>query len=290
MGNKNKQIISSLLGDSFFEDLQKFEIIKPQTETAVDHEEMATALQIVPRAVMGWLVKNLSDMKEGENKTLPLPFAKTEGATLSLKKLVNDVYSGDIIRNGKVANKFLYRTIPGIGLIILTTFELYEIDDLEKTPEQRGVDLDIDKKIKEIVEEKLNLRRMIEQVVDKKMSEKDAIESLVLAKLTSQLKPIEIKKIPQVKEGEKRPLKLKEFLEKINRKFSLKMEKSECVKCPDCGQTILLMGKFSGCVCLGDDRNKKVSLTKSEQGFDIVFGKNWDEENIEMVLEALRKG
>lgn len=290
MGKKSLEIISSLLGESFFEDLQKFEIIKPQTETAVDHEEMATALQIVPRAVMGWLVKNLSDMKEGENKTLSLPFAKTEGASLSLKKLVNDVYSGEIIRNGKVANKFLYRTIPGIGLIILTTFEMYEIDELEKTPEQRGIDLDIDKQIKKIVEEKLNMRRVIEQVVEKKMSERDAIESLVLAKLSAQLKPIEIKKIPEVKPNEKRPLKLKEFLDKRQRKFSVKMEKSESVKCPDCGQTIMSLGKFSGCVCLGDDRNKKISLTKSQSGFDIVFGKSWDEENIEMVLEAFRKG
>lgn len=287
---KAKDFVKTMLGDSFFEDLTKFELIKPQTETAVDHEELAAALQIVPRTVMAWLIKNLSEMEEKTNKTINLPFPKAEGAKLYVKKLVNDAYSGEIIRDGKVLTKFLYRTIPGIGLVLLTTFEMYELDKLdqqEKTP------VDLSKQVQDLIEEKLNFKKVVEQVVDQKLAQRDAIEALILSKLSAPssplIKPVIENPVIEMKPASKKPLKLKEFLDKKKTKpYSIEMKKSEKICCPDCRQVILSKGSFSGCTCLGEDRDNKLTIKKSDKGTEIKFNKTWDIENIHMVLDALR--
>ena len=45
---------------------------------------------------------------------------------------------------------------------------------------------------------------------------------------------------------------------------------------------------FAGCICYGDDMDKKIYMSKSEKGVKVRFGKGWDPENIEMLLEVLR--
>ena len=296
MDFKSKDFINTMLGESFLEDLVKFEIIKPQTDTAVDHEELATALQIVPRTVMAWLINNLSNMEERSNRTLELPFPKAKGAKLYLKKIVNDAYSGEIIQDGKVVNKFFYRTIPGIGLIILTTFEMYELEKLDQSPAiTTAPAVDINKQVQAAIEERLNFKRVIEQVVDHKLAQKDAIEALILAKLSSPLSPLvtpPVEKLvatPSPILNSKKPLKLKEFLEnKKTKPYSIDMKKSEKICCGDCGQVVFAKNDFTGCICLGEDRDKKISMKKSENGVEIKFGKTWEIENIHMVLETLR--
>ena len=66
------------------------------------------------------------------------------------------------------------------------------------------------------------------------------------------------------------------------------MAKGEHVDCPDCKKNIFDGQVFSGCVCLGDDMDKKIYIKKSEDGMKIRFGRGWDPENIEMLLEVLR--
>ena len=67
------------------------------------------------------------------------------------------------------------------------------------------------------------------------------------------------------------------------------MKKNESVQCPDCKEMIFKEGAWSGCICFGDSRNSKVYLTKGEDGnVSVRFSKNWEIENIQMLLDILR--
>ena len=86
---------------------------------------------------------------------------------------------------------------------------------------------------------------------------------------------------------------LNEFLEGRKRKlhkkeYQISLSKNDQVSCPDCGQSIFKNEAYSGCVCMGENMDSKVYITKSEDGVKVRFGKGWDPENIEMLLEVLR--
>jgi len=90
----------------------------------------------------------------------------------------------------------------------------------------------------------------------------------------------------------KKPKPLQEFLEKKKQKvFSipLSMTKGELIGCPDCGKNIFDGTVFSGCICLGQDMDRKVFIKKSDKGVNVRFSRGWDPENIEMLLEVLKK-
>jgi hypothetical protein len=65
------------------------------------------------------------------------------------------------------------------------------------------------------------------------------------------------------------------------------MEKTEIINCSDCGQIIFNNNGISACLCYGD--SKKIHMKKTEDGIKVSFGRGWDTENIEMLLEALRR-
>ena len=278
------EVVSELLGDDFYEELNKFELIKQNTQTAVDPEEVETALRIVPKAVMAWLIKNLGEMQISESKELKLPFSKADGASLQLTKIDNDVYSGEINKDGQKVTKFLYRPLPSIGLILLTTFEMYDIDTLSQYHAQPKAESETENKVQALIEERIALKDLVNKVVDKKMAERDAVEAMVLNRLKTATVVPEIVK-------PKKELKLKKFMDKLSekKKHSIKMEKSESFHCPDCGKMIFDQKGFSGCVCFGEDMNKSVSLLKSGDGLKISFSKGWEKENEQMLLKILRK-
>lgn len=284
---KQIELIKSILGENFLEELSKSEVVKPLTQTVVDHEELASALKIVPRIVMSWLTKTLIPLKEGESLEVKIPFPQTPNSRLELKKLTSDVYSGNVLKDNKIVNKFLYRTIPGIGLILLTTFEMYDMEDLDKEQPE-----DVSKYVQSFVDEKLKLKNLIEQVVEKKISERDAIESLVLAKINSKLsEPKSEVLINKIKEDNVKTLKpLKGFLDKRKnkKKHAVPLNKSEVV-CPDCGSVIFKSESITPCICYGENRNSKITLHKTESNYLLTFSNSWDKENIEMILELLRK-
>jgi hypothetical protein len=310
MSSKSDYFLGKTLGEDFVESLKKFELWKPGTKTTVDHEELKTALEIVPRAVMSLLIKELSPMLIGDYKELSLP---VDGdATLRVTKNERDVYTGDIITGSKVIVDFKYRAIPGIGLVIMSAFELYDVDRLSEN--NHAVSDDLDHKIQKLVDERMALHDLVDKVVEKKLLQKEAVQKLILLKLTNAIKeqraPIEM-----LKEGIKIPPKLimndldkkehvkkskgsdklKQFIEKRKEKkhkpqeFSIQMMKGETVDCPDCGKKIFDGSLFSGCICLGNDREKKLFIKKTESGINIKFSRNWDKENIEMLLDVMRK-
>lgn len=326
-----KAFLNKTLGEDFFESLQKFEIYKPGTKTVLDHEEIRTALKIVPRAIMSFLVTHLSSMNIGETKELSIPL-ENKSPILKITKVERDVFNGEILddtekyKSKKVA-EFKYRSIPGVGLIILSTFELYEIDELEKEPKIKIED-SLTNTVQKLIDERLALQDLINRVVDKKISERDAIQQLILAKLNNELEKNketvkEISKLSRttapmsdeyfrgiangvevvnatindkepdfVEPQNKKGLPLKNFLEKRkekkNKKYAIVLEKTESISCPDCGQRIFNETGFSACVCLGDAG--KVHFKKTENNkVKLSFGKNWDKDNLEMLLEILRR-
>lgn len=324
MSSKADFFIKKTLGEDFLESLQKFELWKPGTRTTIDHEELKTALQIVPRIIMSFLIKELAPLEIGENKRVSIPVK--EAATLNATKLERDVYSGNVEQDGKVLVDFKYRSIPGIGLIIMSAFELYDINNLHGNVNVEHSDTE---KLQQLIDERLHLHDLIGKVIDKKLMEREAIGKLVLSKLTDIMQEkekkeqaiVELTKIqeettPQTDEyfrgmtnglkvaesvvtgkdpefvpPQKGSEKLKKFLHKRknNREFAVQLTKSQVVNCPDCGKDIFKDMIFSGCICLGSDMDKKLFIKKTEDGIKVRFGKNWDQENIEMLLEILRR-
>lgn len=308
MKENGKKFISTMLGDDFLQDLVKFEVINAQTDTAISHDELADALKVVPRTLMSWLISNLTPMQHKEVKVFDLPFGKAEGAKMNTTKVSNDVYHAEIYRNGKVINKTSYRSIPGLGLVLLSTFELYDIDDLISSGHSNdskesakinfaGTSPDIAK----MIDERLALRDMISSIVDGKLSQRDAIEKLVLAKIGQTLdkKDSQDSKKDKEQKAEKQDSdktkkgSLKKFLDSRKKKgkktFNIELKKHDIVSCPDCGCDIFTKGNITGCMCFGENRNSKVYLAKTDSGFKVSFSKDWDQENIEMLLSVLRK-
>lgn len=294
--------LKKTLGEDFFESLNKFELWKPGTRTTIDHEEIKTALMIVPRTIMAILIRELTPMQIGETKELTLMVGKSGSAMVRLTKHERDVYSGEVHEENKMIVDFKYRSIPGIGLVIMSAFELYDTEKLAEE-DQKSPTEDITTKVQHLIDERLALHDLVGKVVDRRIEERDAIKQLLMAKINDALPIKEEPKIEQTvvihnevlmnKSSTKKESPLKGFLDKAKNKqkpteFSIEMAKGEQVNCPDCKKNIFDGQLFSGCICLGDDRDKKIHIKKTSEGMKIRFGRGWDTENIEMLLEVLR--
>lgn len=332
MSSGANYFLKKTMGDDFFESLVKFELWKPGTRTVIDHEEIKTALMIVPRVLMAMLIRELTAMEIGQTKEIHLPVS-TVPALVRVTKHERDVYSGEIEQENKMVVDFKYRSIPGVGLVIMSAFELYDTSKLLEDKNERTGDKNEDntQKLQDMIDKRLALHDMIARVVDKKLEEREAINKLFLNRLEDELKKekkvaqqiddvtkiakdpgnahadeymrgmanglevansIANDKEPQFVEPIKKGSPLKTFLEKKGSKakaeFSIEMVKGETVRCPDCGNALISGEVFTGCVCLGDDMGRKVYIKKTEDGIKVRFGRGWDKDNIEMLLEVLR--
>lgn len=298
--NSNAEIfLKKAMGQDGFEELSKFELAKESTQTVIDHEEVKTALTIVPRAILAFLSATLKELKKDEIKEFKLPVK--EDAFINIHKLDTDVYTGHIHKEGRIVARFKNRSLPGVGLIIMTTFELYDVDNLQQAKEVSSPSIS---EINRIIDEKIALRNMIDMVVDKKLSEREAIERIISNKLNQMIsevkqeaekeEPVKItKEIMQTMEKkQKKNLKLKDFLDNRNQKkvkHLVSLEKSHKIQCPDCRSTILKDFVYTGCVCFGENMGSNIVLKKNEFGFSVDFDKSWNKDNIEMLLAILRK-
>lgn len=294
MSIKANNFLKKALGEDFLESLSKAELWKPGTRTTVDLEEISTALQIVPRTVMAILIRELAHIPIGQNREIHLPFGKD--TKLIVEKFERDVYTGHIEEDNKIIVDFKYRSLPGIGLVIMSAFELYDVEELKKPTEAHNPNLD--NMVQKMIDERLQLHELINKVVDRKLQQKEAVQHIVLGKLTESIHQpaiepsFEIAKKEEVVETKKnKGSPLKGFLDSRKQKneFSVQMTKGESVHCPDCNKNIFDGKLFSGCVCLGDDMEKKVFIKKTEDGIKVRFSKGWDAENIEMLVEILRR-
>lgn len=61
-------------------------------------------------------------------------------------------------------------------------------------------------------------------------------------------------------------------------------------RCPDCGGKEFSGNQFVGCICMAAMRGSKVQVLKHESGnYELKFGRGWDSENIELLLEILKR-
>lgn len=292
---KDVKIVKSILGKDIFDELKKSAIYKPETKTALQPEEIRVALEIVPRAVLSFLFFNLKHLSANDIADLDIPWAF--GAKLHVNKLGADNYSGNITQEGKIKYEFYHRSLPSIGLILLSVFELYDLDrieDLKKEPsepEQTKID-----KLQDVIDQRLMMHNMIRDVVDKRISEREAIQKLIQARLHSHFESVQEPEQPKEEAPmeENKKSKLRQFMDNMEKKRqeSVDMDKSEDVKCPDCKTTIHKKesSEIIPCVCYGEHMAKPIKITKAEDGkIKIKFPKNFDIENVEMLLEALKK-
>lgn len=317
--------LKKTLGEDF-QDLFKSEIYHPNSRSTSDVSDIIHGLQIVPRVVMAFLIKELTPMSIGEHKEIDMPIPN--GSQIQITKIDRNAYSGQLLQNNKKIADFVSRTIPSLGIIIMTSYELYDVDNLIKEDEVKPSE-DISLKVQKIIDERLELHDLINKVVDKKISEKDAIHQLLLMKLTEELQKekeknkqiAEIRKIqeqttpqsdpyfrgmtngievinsvvnntePNFVNPIKKGSPLKDFLEKRkikNKEFDIRLTKGEDIDCPDCGSNIFNDTGIHTCVCYGEDIDRKIFLKKTEDGIKVSFPKKWSAENIEMLLSVLR--
>jgi len=296
--NKNAEIfLSKTLGTDFLESvgisLCKSEVFKPGTRSVTDTDDLFQGLQIVPKALLGLLVRELSPMQIGDTKEIKIPVK--EDTVVVVTKHERDSFSGQVLQNNVKINEFLQRSIPGLGLVLMTVLELYDVDNIPEIPSKSKID---EKEINRIIDERLDLHSLVNKVVDGKMMQRDAVQQLLISKL-NQMSEEHEKVVEEKKEKEptvivltpKKKLPLVDFVENRKKKFEKKEHfvnicKGETVDCPDCGNTIFNDTGFSACICFGD--SGKVHLKKTEKGVKISFGKKWDIENIELLLQILR--
>ena len=298
-----KAFLSHYIGEQALETLAKGEMFKENTATALDYDEIYKATQIVPKTVLSLLHKELHDLKENEHVEFPFKADEGKDAQVYVQKFSGDNYSGHISRDGKVLARFRNRSLPGVGIILLSTFELYDFDESKKAadpvakPEQHE---DLEQKINKLIDERLSLHSIVRKVVDQTMSEREALESLISKKLGSMIKedkkPKEELKHEKIEKSEDKKQighKLKEFLNsrKSQHKPKVFLVKSESsMSCPDCGQVVFENNKLSGCVCCGDNHKAKVFVKKNQDGtMQVKFSKDWDQENISVLLETFKK-
>lgn len=294
LSKKDILVVKKILGEDIFQILEKSEIggglYKPDTKTALDPEEIKIALEIVPRTILSYLMSKLKDKQVGEVCKCELPFA--EGATLECNKLGPDNYSGQIIQGGKVCAVFKHRSLPGIGLVILTTFELYDMANLDK--EKASESEEKVEKLQRIIDQRLELLNFVQGVVDKRITEKQAIDAMVRARLNDHIEQRQRPEENQEKEDmmDKKG-KLKQFLEAREKKRQepVELEKGE-IKCPDCESTLYKKEDTSIklCICYGEFHNKNIKLQKSSNGkIRLKFPKSFNTDNVEMLLQGIKE-
>jgi len=305
-------LLKNILDDEFLESLAKSaDLYKIGSNSVLDPQEIRIGLKVVPRAVMAMLISELTPMELNSHKDIKLPFGQS--AFIRTNKNAADDYTGSIYSNNKLVYDFKNRSIPGLGIILLSTFELYDMEELNQ-PAKHGEDTD--RKVQKLIDERMELHSLVGRVVEEKMAQREAIHKMMMEKLTqamsvpainpakmagspisSPLAPVtppslEIKAQDIVKKeiAPKKGSPLKGFLErkKKPREHKVEMMKSETVDCPDCGQTIFGSSGFSGCICFGQDQHRKIWLKKTEDGVQLRFSRGWDEDNISQLLEMLR--
>jgi hypothetical protein len=285
MNTKQLNFLDACLGKDFLQDMKKSELYKPHSNVTIDPKEAWIAYQIVPRTVISWLINNLKPIEVGHTFKSDIP--GVEGR-LELIKIDRDVYSGQIYSNidHKKLYEIKYRSLPAIGLCILSTFELYENQSHQENhpqPEESEVF-----KLQKLIDERLHLRSLVSQVVEQKLNEKEAMERFFMAKIAHHYSsPFNAY---AEEDGTNKKAKLLQFLESRKNRSEVQIEKKEDMECSSCGTQIYKSGEsfIKCCVCYGESFGKEVKFTKNESGIKFKFPKNFSAENIELILETIK--
>lgn len=183
--------LKKYLGENFEKDLIKSEtgaILKPGANIGVLPQEMYISMQIVPRTVISLLVQHLKPLKAGQICDIPWPADNGRMHNIHINKISNDLYSGEITGEGSVLAKFGYRSLPAVGLVIMSTYELYDKETNKQDLQNPDIDYD---KVQKIIDERIRMQALVEEVVNKKLSEKEALQQLITQKIQDYLRSAE---------------------------------------------------------------------------------------------------
>lgn len=141
--------------------------------TLVDPREYYGALQTVSDEVMGWMKDATKGMKINDAKEHRLP---VKGATLKIRKLANDMYSGWIIdRAGDINHLFDRLTLPALATQVMAAYEVYDKKEEPKPsadmPELRSLKDEITRlngelKAAKSKSEVVNVEERIKSIID----------------------------------------------------------------------------------------------------------------------------
>lgn len=120
---KRLDILEKIMGAELLESLNKA-LVKLNTKSVVDLEELHSAIKTVPKSIIAFLMRELKDMKQEETKGIILPWA--ENAIMTITKMGDDVFRGDIVRDSKIIHEFDLTAIPQLAAHLMSTFELYD--------------------------------------------------------------------------------------------------------------------------------------------------------------------
>lgn len=120
---KRLDILEKIMGAELLESLNKA-LVKLNTKSVVDLEELHSAIKTVPKSIIAFLMRELKDMKQEETKEITLPWA--ENAMMTITKMGDDVFRGDIVRDSKIIHEFDLTAIPQLAAHLMSTFELYD--------------------------------------------------------------------------------------------------------------------------------------------------------------------
>jgi hypothetical protein len=303
----NKNFLKKFLGEDFESDILKSEvgaILKPDANMTVLPHEMYVSLQIVPRTIISMLVQHLKPLKAGQTADIPWPSDSGAMHNIHINKISSDLYSGQITGEGKVLAKFGYRSLPAVGLVIMSTYELYDKETNKQDLQNPEINYD---KVQKIIDERIRMQALVEDVVNRKMSERDAIQQLIMQKINDYLRSSEnikqsspseqvAKPVTDLKESEmetteeesdepevdeidvdkevmeeaentkeSKKHKLKEFLDKkVKKAESISFVKKE-ISCPYCATKIYKGGdSIDLCICYGEHYGDSIKIKKNK--------------------------
>src|ERR1035437_3313823 len=140
-------LLKNILDDEFLGNLARSaDLYKIGTNTVLDPEEIRIGLKVVPRAVMSMLISELAPMEINSHKDIKLPFGKS--AYMAVNKNAADDFTGSVYDSNKLVYDFKNRSIPGLGIILLSTFELYDMEELKRP----GKEEDVEKKVQKLID------------------------------------------------------------------------------------------------------------------------------------------
>lgn len=185
-----KTLLKNILDDEFLETLAKSaDLYKIGSNTVLDPEEIRIGLKVVPRAVMSMLISELVPMEINSSKNVQLPFGKM--AYMACNKNAADDFTGSVYSDNKLVYSFRNRSIPGLGIILLSTFELYDVEKIAEPYNSpighTGDNEDLNKKVQKLIDERMELHSLVGKVVEDKISQRDAIQKLMMFKLQEAL-------------------------------------------------------------------------------------------------------
>jgi hypothetical protein len=122
------------LGGDHYESLAKA-IYRKDIGQVEDPSEIYLPLMVLPRALTSWGIKNIIPIKIDETKVLQVPGSD---AKLEIRKVLSDIYNGQLVLNGKIIHTFEKIPFPTVCGTLMSVLELYDevagrpVEEVEK--------------------------------------------------------------------------------------------------------------------------------------------------------------